>query len=144
MGGPPPSVKLTAAVRALRGTGATGDEKGRIMRTGIRGGSGGPEAAGGPRGLRRAVPRVAAALALGGAVLLSSGCAAAERICSEGEYPVKAVGGTTGSACVPDAQEPPAGYVRYPAGKVQQHVDDEWDTYWSTVVVDESGAVVAQ
>ena len=44
--------------------------------------------------------------------------------------------------CVPEGQEPPAGYVRYPEGKVPEHVGDKWDEYWSTVVVDAKGNVV--
>lgn len=76
------------------------------------------------------------------AALLSAGCTFQDAICGSGEYPVKAVGGTTGGTCVPDGEEPPRGYVRYPEGKVPRHVGDEWDEYWSTVVVDERGAVV--
>ena len=74
---------------------------------------------------------------------LASGCSIPESICRSGEYPVKAVGNTTGRTCVPNGQEPPAGYVRYPAGKVPQHVDDQWDRYWSTLVVDDHGNIVA-
>lgn len=83
---------------------------------------------------------IAAALLAG--VLSTGGCSWQEHICGSGEYPVKAVGSTTGSACVADGQEPPKGYVRYPEGKVPRVVGDEWDEYWSTVVVDERGVVV--
>jgi hypothetical protein len=76
--------------------------------------------------------------------LLAAGCSLDERICSSGEYPVKAVGNTTGAACVPDGEQPPAGYVKYPEGKVPERVGDKWDRYWSTVVVDENGAVVSE
>jgi hypothetical protein len=79
---------------------------------------------------------VAAAVAMGG-------CPAREQICRSGEYPVKAVGNKTGRTCVPDGQDPPAGYVRYPPDKVPKHVDDEWDRYWRTVVVDENGNIVS-
>jgi hypothetical protein len=79
---------------------------------------------------------VAATVALGG-------CPVREHICSGGDYPVKAVGNKTGRTCVPEGQDPPAGYVRYPAGKVPKYVDDEWDRYWRTVVVDENGNVVS-
>src|SRR5690349_5927753 len=75
------------------------------------------------------------------ATLLTAGCIE-DAICSSEDYPVKAVGGTTGQDCVPKGQEPPAGYVRYPKGKEPQHVGDKWDEYWSTVVVDEKGNVV--
>jgi hypothetical protein len=43
---------------------------------------------------------------------------------------------------VADGQEPPEGYVRYPAGKVPKHVDDEWDKYWSNKIVDKNGNIV--
>ena len=76
-----------------------------------------------------------------GVTLLTAGCGA-DAICGSDDYPVKAVGNTTGRTCVPAGQEPPAGYVRYPAGKVPKHVGDKWDEYWSTVVVDERGNVV--
>lgn len=77
---------------------------------------------------------------LSGALLV--GCMSGDRICRSGEYPVKHVGTTTGRTCVPDGEEPPAGYVRYPAGKVPKHVGDKWDKYWSTVVVDDKGNIV--
>jgi hypothetical protein len=72
-----------------------------------------------------------------------SGCLYDERICGSDHYPVKAVGTTTGQDCVPEGEQPPAGYVRYPQGKVPERVGDEWDEYWSTVVVDENGTVVS-
>ncbi|MDF6017396.1 hypothetical protein [Streptomyces sp. JH34] len=62
-------------------------------------------------------------------------------MCSDGEYPVLSVGGT-GSACVPDAEEPSSGFARYPEGKVPQQVDDKWDVYWDTHTLDEDGTVV--
>jgi hypothetical protein len=74
--------------------------------------------------------------------LLATGCSNRERICGSAEYPVKAVGNTTGRTCVADDKEPPEGYVRYPAGKVPQYVDDEWDKYWRTVIVDSDGNIV--
>ena len=84
------------------------------------------------------------ALAIAGiaAVFLATGCSSRERICSSGEYPVKAVGNTTGAACVANGREPPAGYVRYPKGKVPAHVGDRWDEYWSTIIVDSDGKIV--
>ena len=84
---------------------------------------------------------MAAMAAALGVTLLSAGCAE-DAICGSGDYPVKAVGTETGQDCVPEGQEPPAGYVRYPEGKVPERVGDKWDEYWSTVVVDEKGAVV--
>ncbi|WP_433718033.1 SCO0607 family lipoprotein [Actinoplanes sp. CA-051413] len=75
--------------------------------------------------------------------LSAGGCTFADAICGSGDYPVKAVGTTTGQDCVPEGQEPPAGYVRYPEGKVPEHVGDKWDEYWSKVVVDERGNVVS-
>jgi hypothetical protein len=82
------------------------------------------------------VVAVVAGVALGG-------CPAQERICSSGEYPAKAVGNTTGRTCVRDGQGPPEGYVRYPAGKEPKFVDDDWDRYWRTVVVDRDGNIVS-
>ncbi|MDI9888293.1 hypothetical protein QMZ92_28970 [Streptomyces sp. HNM0645] len=70
-----------------------------------------------------------------------TGCSIRDDICSEGEYPVIAVGGT-GSACAPEGERPPKGYTRYPEGKVPQKVDDEWDVYWRTHTVDEGGNIV--
>jgi hypothetical protein len=73
--------------------------------------------------------------------LLTAGCSLNEKVCGGDSYPVAAVG-TTGRDCVRQGEEPPAGYVRYPEGKVPKHVGDEWDEYWDTHVIDESGAVV--
>ncbi|MEU8527111.1 hypothetical protein AB0C77_16165 [Streptomyces sp. NPDC048629] len=50
--------------------------------------------------------------------------------------------GGTGSACVSDEQEPPAGYVRYPAGKVPEQVGDKWDMYWHTHTLDKDGKII--
>lgn len=82
----------------------------------------------------------AAALSL---TFLTTGCSLADNICGSDAYPVKAVGNTTGGDCVPKGEEPPAGYVRYPEGKVPKKVGDEWDVYWSTKVVDENGTIVS-
>ena len=71
------------------------------------------------------------------------GCSLREAICSSGEYPVQAVGSTSGRACVADGEQPPAGYVRYPEGKVPQHVDDECDRYWQEHRLDERGIEIA-
>ncbi|MYR41408.1 hypothetical protein GTW67_05085 [Streptomyces sp. SID5910] len=64
-----------------------------------------------------------------------------EAVCGGGEYPVTSIGGT-GSACAPDGERPPEGYTRYPEGKVPQHVDDKWDVYWRTHMIDEKGVIV--
>ena len=85
---------------------------------------------------RALVPLLAAVLLTGG------GCSFKERVCGSGEHPVKAVGNTTGRTCVRDGTDPPAGYVRYPEGKVPRYVDDEWDRYWRDKIVDEHGVVV--
>jgi hypothetical protein len=90
--------------------------------------------------MRRTLTRTVLAASLG-VTLLTAGCGQ-DAICGSDSYPVKAVGTTTGQDCVPQGQEPPAGYVRYPEGKVPEHVGDKWDEYWSTVVVDDKGAVV--
>src|SRR5262245_45560154 len=76
--------------------------------------------------------------------LLGAGCSIEEHVCRSSQYPVKAVGNRTGRACVPDGEPPPSGYVRYPAGKEPVYVDDEWDRYWRTVVVDRDGNIVEQ
>ncbi|WP_406859168.1 hypothetical protein ABZO31_02390 [Streptomyces sp. HUAS MG47] len=86
----------------------------------------------------------AAALASAAAVVALTGCAGLEYqedICSSGEYPVMSVGGT-GSACVSDEQEPPAGFARYPEGKVPQQVGDKWDVYWNTHTLDKDGTII--
>lgn len=72
-------------------------------------------------------------------VLAAGGCSFEEAICSSGEYPVAAVRSRTGRACTPDGEEPPAGFVRFPAGRVPEHVGDEWDRYWATHTMDENG-----
>ncbi|MET7646278.1 hypothetical protein ABZS83_22155 [Streptomyces sp. NPDC005426] len=85
---------------------------------------------------------IAAALASAAAVVALTGCSGyVEDICSGGEYPVSAVG-STGSACVKNDEEPPKGYTRYPEGKVPQHVDDKWDVYWRTHMLDKDGTIV--
>lgn len=71
-------------------------------------------------------------------LLVAGGCSS-EAICRSGEYPAAAVRSPTGRVCVPEGQSPPAGYVRFPEGKVPRHVDDEWDLYWRTHTLDESG-----
>ncbi|MDQ0794002.1 SCO0607 family lipoprotein [Streptomyces sp. B1I3] len=106
------------------------------------------------RRIRRALPpapvkgsrrtgRPAAGLAVAAVTvaLLTAGCSMADATCGGGEYPVLAVGGP-GSACVPDGEEPPKGYARYPRGKVPEHVGDTWDTYWETRTVDKDGRTV--
>jgi hypothetical protein len=76
-------------------------------------------------------------------LLLVAGCSTRERICKSGEYPVKAVGSSTGRTCVPDDREPGPGYVRYPAGRVPEYLDDTWDKHWRNVVFDADGNIVA-
>ncbi|MEV6165044.1 hypothetical protein AB0L71_24605 [Streptomyces sp. NPDC052052] len=87
--------------------------------------------------------RSAAGLALAAVVagLLTAGCSTEDAACGGGEYPVLTVGGT-GSACVPNGEEPPKGYTRYPEGKVPKHVGDTWDTYWETHTVDSNGKII--
>ncbi|MFE0873147.1 SCO0607 family lipoprotein [Streptomyces rochei] len=91
--------------------------------------------------VRTARPALGLALACAAAAAALSGCSMEEATCGGGEYPVISVGGT-GSACVPNGEEPPEGYTRYPEGKVPEHVGDEWDTYWQTHTVDEDGNIV--
>lgn len=73
--------------------------------------------------------------------LLTTGCSLQEATCGGGEYPVLAVD-STGSACVPKGEEPPEGFVRYPEGKVPEHVGDKWDTYWNTRTLDGNGRII--
>ncbi|WP_435841899.1 SCO0607 family lipoprotein [Streptomyces fragilis] len=102
------------------------------------GGVGNGSAGGGRRGrVVAALVGVAAAVAL----TACSGLGYEENICSDGEYPVLAVG-DTGSACVTNGEEPPKGMARYPEGKVPKKVDDKWDTYWRTHMLDKDGNVV--
>ncbi|MFI0977361.1 SCO0607 family lipoprotein [Streptomyces sp. NPDC021093] len=70
-----------------------------------------------------------------------AGCSIQDAICGGGEYPVLNVG-STGRACVPNGEEPPKGYVRFPEGKVPEHVGDEWDEYWQSHTVDKDGKTV--
>ncbi|MFE1139119.1 SCO0607 family lipoprotein [Streptomyces rochei] len=91
--------------------------------------------------VRAARPALGLALACAAAAAALSGCSMEEATCGGGEYPVISIGGT-GSACVPNGEEPPEGYTRYPEGKVPEHVGDEWDTYWQTHTVDEDGNIV--
>jgi len=86
--------------------------------------------------------RLLALAALAGVMAATGGCSLRDAICGHGDYPVKAVGTATGSTCVKNGQPPPAGYVRYPAGQVPQHVDDKWDKYWQGKIVDQNGHIV--
>ncbi|MGC0334266.1 hypothetical protein RKD23_007256 [Streptomyces sp. SAI-170] len=93
------------------------------------------------RGLRTA----GAALAGAAAVAALTGCSALEYqedLCMAGHYPVLAVN-DSGSDCVPDDEQPPTGYARYPQDKMPRHVGDKWDVFWSTHTLDENGAVIA-
>ncbi|MBO3752008.1 hypothetical protein J5X84_38575 [Streptosporangiaceae bacterium NEAU-GS5] len=65
-----------------------------------------------------------------------------EKVCMADEYPVKLIGSSTGSRCVPNGQEPPEGFVRYPAGKVPMYLGDKWDRRWKDAVFDENGDLV--
>jgi len=83
---------------------------------------------------------VAIAAAAACAAVLLGGCTQ-DAICGSGDYPALQVGGT-GRQCVSKGQDPPAGWARYPAGQVPEHVDDTWDVYWRTHTLDESGTTV--
>ncbi len=82
---------------------------------------------------------VVAQMAVG---FVAAGGVTADHMCEVGEYPVKAVGNTTGGACQQDGTRPPAGDVSYPRGEVPQYVGDKWDNFWSDVVVNERGQIV--
>ncbi|MFF9769087.1 SCO0607 family lipoprotein [Streptomyces sp. NPDC053086] len=92
-----------------------------------------------PRGTRTGAVALTSAAVL--AVLTGCSLEYKEDICSDGEYPVITVGGTGGS-CVKDGEEPPPDSVRYPQGKVPQHVDDKWDVYWRTHTLDKNGKII--
>jgi hypothetical protein len=81
------------------------------------------------------------ALAAATVALFTGACSIQDATCGGGEYPVLVVG-SAGSACVPDDEEPPKGYARYPEGKVPEHVGDKWDTYWMTRTIDENGKTI--
>lgn len=69
-------------------------------------------------------PLLAALLATG----LLSGCLAGERMCSSDEYPVYSVEfPESGRACVSDDAEPPAGYARYPEGRVPEYASEDYN-----------------
>jgi hypothetical protein len=84
--------------------------------------------------------RTVTALAIPGmiAILLTGGCTS-DGICGSTQYPVTQVRGGGGGDCVDKGKEPPAGYTRYPEGKVPQQVDDKWDKYWMEHSLDEKG-----
>ncbi|GGT45043.1 SCO0607 family lipoprotein [Nonomuraea spiralis] len=84
----------------------------------------------------RAYSLALAAIAI---VLSTAACAGEERVCLENHYPVKLIGSETGSRCVSVLDEPPAGYTRYPEGKVPAVVGDKWYQYWKNVIFDASG-----
>jgi hypothetical protein len=75
------------------------------------------------------------------AFLVTAGPAAGD-VCQAVEYPVKAVGGTTGMACQQDGTQPSVGYVSYPRGEAPRYVGDRWDNFWSGVVVNGRGQIV--
>jgi hypothetical protein len=83
-------------------------------------------------------------LGVAGVAAALLGCAGptAGNICQAGQYPVKAVGGTTGMACQQDGTQPSAGYVSYPRGEAPQYAGDKWDNFWSDVVVNGRGQIV--
>ncbi|AXG79082.1 SCO0607 family lipoprotein [Streptomyces paludis] len=95
------------------------------------------------RRIRSRRMRTAPAVVLAGLVMSMglTACSIEDAICGSDEYPVLYVG-SAGGDCVPNGEEPPKGYVRYPAGKVPQHVDDKWDLYWNTHSVDENGKII--
>ncbi|MFI0938564.1 SCO0607 family lipoprotein [Streptomyces sp. NPDC021020] len=89
--------------------------------------------------------RTLALLLAGSAVAaLTAACSVDLRdaICGSDEYPVAAVGSAGGGSCVPDKEQPPKGSVRYPEGKVPQHVDDKWDKYWQDHALDANGRLI--
>jgi hypothetical protein len=92
-------------------------------------------------GLGRAAVLVLTAAA---AVGLTTACSVDLRdaMCQSNEYPVAVVGYAGGGYCVSDKEQPPKGAVRYPEGKVPQHVDDKWDKYWQSHALDANGKLI--
>ncbi len=73
---------------------------------------------------RRTAP--AAATWLATATVLVGGCQIRERMCSEGEYPVRSIRfPDTGRACVTEGEQPPKGYETFPPGEVPEFVDED-------------------
>ena len=71
--------------------------------------------------------RLGMAMSVALTVLAGSACGR-ERICNEGEYPVKSIRfPDTGRTCVKDGDEPPKGYETYPPGEVPTFIGDEYD-----------------
>lgn len=134
------SSSCTHGRRPFLGQAGPINERGPVMRKNDRSANSVTTVAG-SRAHRRSL-RVLTVVGIVG-VGLSTGCSIQDRVCSPGEYPVKAVGNTTGGACQPDGEEPPGGYVRYPEGKVPEYVGDKWDNYWKTKIVDSEGNIVA-
>lgn len=81
-------------------------------------------------------------VAVVGLALLALSQPMADHMCEVGQYPIKAVGGTTGGACQQDGTKPAAGYVSYPQGEVPQYVGDKWDNFWGSVAVNARGQIV--
>ncbi len=60
------------------------------------------------------------------AVTAGSACSYRERVCSEGEYPVRCIEARdTGRPGVPDGEPPPPGYETSPAGETPTYVDQD-------------------
>jgi len=57
----------------------------------------------------------------------SVGCGAfKERVCRPGEYAARAIAApVTGRTCVPNGQEPPPGYERFPPGRTLAHLEQD-------------------
>ncbi|MFJ8489193.1 SCO0607 family lipoprotein [Streptomyces sp. NPDC094038] len=92
-------------------------------------------------GKRTRAAVLASGLVFAAGLLSACSFTTADAICNTGEDPVIAVGSTAG-ACVKSGEAAPKGYLRYPAGKVPQHVGDKWDTYWESHTLDENGKIV--
>ena len=68
-------------------------------------------------------PSLVSALLL--ATLPVAGCVR-ERVCSEGEYPVRSIEHPeSGRACVQEGEQPPEGYETFPPGQVPTYVDED-------------------
>ncbi len=71
--------------------------------------------------------RMLAGLPLAGVVGAVAACGPfRERVCERSEYAVRAITAPdAGRTCVPNDQEPPPGYERFPAGEKPTYLEDD-------------------
>jgi len=72
------------------------------------------------RGSRAAIAVLSVALA----AVLVPGCQIRDKICDEGEYPVRRIK-SGGGTCVKEGEPPPKGFRTYPPGEVPTYADEQ-------------------